>query len=150
MSQSDYTLIVRKNMTIAFENNVALFRKEWKFASREIAHAFYTKLTEEVFAKIKTFEPSLPVIRLHSNLHWDETLVHGYFTPYGKQLSIEDESELLRIMVRVAEVVLALHNLGVIHNDIRWDNIVKTDDDICIVDFDDAFCFLSHSPNAPH
>ena len=144
----DYTLIVRKKMTIAFENNIALFRKEWIFASREIAHAFYTKLTE-VFAKIKTFEPSLPVIRLHSNLHWDETLVRGYFTPYGKQLSIEDESELLRIMVRVAEVVLALHNLGVIHNDIRWDNIVKTDDDICIVDFDDAFCFSESQPKCP-
>jgi len=144
----DSALLVHKKMAIAFENNIALFRKEWKFGSSEIARAFCTKLTQ-VFAKIKTSETPLPVIQLHSNLCLDEALVHGYFTPYGKQLSVENESALLQIVLRVAEVVLALHNLGVIHNDIRWDNIVKTADDICIVDFDDAFCFSESQPKCP-
>lgn len=145
----DNQLQVGRKMAVAFENNVPLFRKEWKFNNTDAATAFHSKLTN-VFNQVGSVDPSvLCLMRLHSRLVLDEAVVHGYFTPYGKPLSVRTEHGLLSVVRNIAIAVELLHDLRVVHNDIRWDNIVSVDNGICIVDFDDAVCLSEDHPTCP-
>lgn len=69
----------------------------------------------------------------------------GFFKPYGFHLHINSPDQLRTAVVRVAHAVQFLQSIGVVHNDIRWENIGAADvpqsgkpPRVLLFDFDDA------------
>ncbi len=51
--------------------------------------------------------------------------IHLEFTPVGYMTIPEDEDELRDTIRDVLNVVKNLHTNGIVHRDIRWENIIK-------------------------
>ena len=90
----------------------------------------------------------------------NDIAIKGSFVPYGQLLTLNTAKEVLLCVVAVARTLAQLHALGVVHNDIRWDNIVEYQadeleaDDVeevkyIIIDFDDAFTLTQGSDLCP-
>ena len=135
---------------------------EWKFRSEPNLLLMLHRL-QAVFDLIKE-HPTLNCLRLFGahGIHEVENdlAIKGSFVPYGQLLMLNTAKEVLLCVGAVARTLAQLHAVGVVHNDIRWDNIVQYQadeveaDDVeevkyIIIDFDDAFTLTEGSDLCP-
>lgn len=136
---------------------------EWKFRSESDLRSMLRRL-QAVFDLIKV-QPTLSCMRLFGahEIHKaeDALSLKGSFVPYGQLLTLNTAREVLLCVIAVARTLALLHALGVVHNDIRWDNIMQYQADeveageeeeevkYFIIDFDDAFTLTQSSDLCP-
>ena len=135
---------------------------EWKFRSEPDLPLMLCRL-QAVFDLIKE-HPTLNCMRLFGTreIHKVENalVIKGSFVPYGQLLVLNTTKEVVLCVIEVARTLSQLHALGVVHNDIRWDNIVQYQADeveageveevkYIIIDFDDAFTLTQDSDLCP-
>jgi hypothetical protein len=75
--------------------------------------------------------------------------VNSHFIPFGNRVLIQNGQQLLTCVLTIARAVwhkALIHSIGIIYNDIRWDNAMESDDDVSfLVDFDDAHCLSNEA-----
>ena len=136
--------------------NVIYFHKEWTFPLTCIdrAQIFYQKL-QLIFTRLQNHRSFVHLSNV-SRFGIDENVVKATFEPYGIRVPISAINELLYYVLQICEALMLLHSEGVIHNDIRWDNILLPrvgEKQIFLIDFDDAFIMEnpdSRCPPIPH
>jgi serine/threonine protein kinase len=47
--------------------------------------------------------------------------------------------QLTQAVLSISKAVLLMHSAGIVHNDIRWDNVIVHNNDYILIDFDDAY-----------
>jgi serine/threonine protein kinase len=57
----------------------------------------------------------------------------------------ENPSESMNIIISMIEIVEALHNLNIVHRDIKMDNFIVVDKKLLLIDF--LFCIDAHGQN---
>jgi hypothetical protein len=65
--------------------------------------------------------------------------VRAKFSPFGipKEIAFDSLNEAKKAMLHVTMAVQALHSAGLVHNDIRWPNVVRTvSGEFMLVDYD--------------
>jgi hypothetical protein len=142
---------IKKVMSTVMMSNVPVFRKEWYFRNPADAGRFVARLSN-IFETLNHVPvPSTTTFRmvLHDALHHsteDPCVVKGNFVPFCLKFKITDESHLLAIVLDIALQVKFLHDNSVVHNDIRWDNIMQYGAKFILVDYDDAFTVSNDQP----
>jgi hypothetical protein len=143
-------VIVEKSLLI--RNNV-YFQKTWKFRTEDVANIFFNRM-DRIFGKLQD-HPCFVHLSSDFHFHVDKDLtVKAVFEPYGNRIVISDLKELIYYSIQICEALKQLHSLGIVHNDIRWENILtqKVDGqekEIFLIDFDDAFELESPTSKCP-
>jgi hypothetical protein len=143
-------VIVEKSLLI--RNNV-YFQKTWKFRTEDVANIFFNRM-DRIFGKLQD-HPCFVHLSSDFHFHVDKDLtVKAVFEPYGNRIVVSDLKELIYYFIQICEALKQLHSLGIVHNDIRWDNILtqKVDGqekEIFLIDFDDAFELESPTSKCP-
>ena len=142
-----------RKMDTVIVSNVPVFRKEWVYhglSGTDKAELFYDRikkvfetLTQESSPNELTF--MVPFEPIHKSNH----IVKAHFIPFGNRVLIQNEQQLLTCVLTIARAVQHLHSIRIIHNDIRWDNIMEFDGRHFLVDFDDAYCLSNETPSCP-
>ena len=92
---------------------------------------------------------SITFMSLFEPIHVSENGVKAHFVPFSKQVLIQNEQQLFTCVSNIARAVQHLHSIGIIHNDIRWDNIMESGGIHLLVDFDDAYYLADEISTCP-
>jgi hypothetical protein len=142
-----------RSMSIVIISNTTTFRKEWQFRNAPQQAAEFALRMSNVFRLLSTraFPERLTFMTLFDAVSCPvgSFTVKAHFIPFGKRVLILDEMELLRAIRDIVLALQYLHHIGIVHNDIRWDNIMKSEVSYFLVDFDDAYILSEESPMCP-
>ena len=89
---------------------------------------------------------------LFEPMHMTENVVKAHFVPFAKRVEIQNEQQMLTCVSTIARAVQYLHSIGIIHIDIRWDNIMQSGGIhflVWQVDFDDAYYLAAETSTCP-
>ena len=145
-TSTHYCKKIMKKVTI---NKSLVFEKKWIFTKLEDAEELCNRLIE-VFKQMST-KPDL-LFRFYNNFSPikfdpdDKSIVKGFFQPYGESLLITTLSEAIKLLLDISKSVKLLIELGIIHHDISFENIMKYKDNYFLVDFDEAIAINSICP----
>jgi len=142
-----------RKMGTVIVSNQPVFRKEWVYhgsSATEQAASFYNRM-QNVFIRLseKGGPDGLTFMCLYEPMHVTENVVKAHFVPFAKRVEIQNEQQLLTSVLTIARAVQHLHSIGIIHNDIRWDNIMQSDGIHFLVDFDDAYYLADETSTCP-
>jgi hypothetical protein len=142
-------VIVKKSLLI---RNKVYFQKTWKFRNEAVATKFFDRM-DRIFGTLQ-HHPCFVHLSTDFRFHLDKDLtVKAVFEPYGNRVVVSDLKELIYYFIQICEALKQLHSLGIVHNDIRWDNILTQKVDgqakIFLIDFDDAFMLESPTSKCP-
>ncbi len=130
---------------IAVDHNVPVVSKKWVFVAEGKANAFMDRM-RSIFAELLSVENHHhKFIYLHNNMIQiknNNNEVLAQFRPFGFHFHPANVDELLHALVEVTFIIEDLQNVRIIHQDIRWDNLIVVRDGNCsyivLIDFDDA------------
>jgi len=126
-----YEVISRKNDTSITITPKKIIKKV-HIDDREPA---YKSFFEEFYSKIF---PQLGEYRLLLSKFYKKW-IHLEFAPVGYKTIPENENELKKAIQNVLNVVKILHENGIVHRDIRWENVIKlTNGGWILIDFEEA------------
>jgi hypothetical protein len=145
---------------IRMNDNVEVFYKKWKFNNQEIADQFELRqqtIFDRLLTRTDISNPQFIFLKARGDgqrlvTRKDETTVKASFLPIGETpvvlLSVDS---LIVALLRITEAVAHLEAVNIVHNDIRWANILKLPDTerYCLCDFDDAFPLSEEVPFCP-
>jgi len=120
-------------------DRITMLHKKWEFHNAEEASIFHTRIAN-VQAHLHNVDDMFHATQL--TLHDNHKDVSGYFLPVGKIPDCSSAQNVIRIVIAVAKQVQLLISLRIVHNDIRWPNIIESSTisgKYYLVDFDDAF-----------
>jgi hypothetical protein len=141
---------VTTTVSILIIQNAPVFKKEWLFRSNDQREEFRLRLGT-VFERINSLPDSVLLMKLQDTLHVPprSNSLRGYFVPFGNYVYIHDEASLLNVVISLARSLRVLHGAGIVHNDIRWDNVMESGGRFFFIDFDEAFVLTDESPWCP-
>lgn len=117
----------------------AVVRKTWALPSQDELTREYERMSRVIIA-LK--EEDTPGYYWNDILNFtkgtSEHVLSALFWPCGDNRLPKDPGEVLFASKCIAEAVRELHKRGIVHNDIRWANIVKHNGRWILIDFDDA------------
>jgi hypothetical protein len=151
---------IEKKISVVVHDREPIVEMKWTLRNRAQMEAMLARLGC-VFACIDRLQDSTGYIRivpeLGLHISQDATLIEfkGFFSPYGQQLRLASFKDVIDAVSSVAASLGQLHIVGVIHNDVRWANIVQLTNSAdasvkyVIIDFDDAFVLNETTPVCP-
>lgn len=120
-----------------------MVEKVWKFRNEETAKQFQQRMTL-IFAAINNklpFQVLAPGFKITSG---DERSVKAFFVPSGERCSITTVSDAVNCISDMVNTLRVLKEVGVVHRDIRLNNIVAVSHEhegrktYVLIDFDEA------------
>jgi hypothetical protein len=122
-------------------NSMKLVEKVWRFRDEETANEFQQRMTL-IFEAIKNklpFQVLPPGFKITSG---DERFVKAFFVPSGEPCSITTVSDAVNCISDMVNTLRVLKEAGVVHRDIRLNNIVEVSCEdrkmYVLIDFDEA------------
>ena len=148
-------LLHGRNVTIEKKicalNGAAVFHKCWTFSNDSDATAFLC-LQRKIFNTLKTLNsPSFVHESEGSSFHFSDdntSVIKVYFSPWGQKCVIETLDQLIQAVLSISKAVKLMHSVGIVHNDLRWDNVILHKKNYVLIDFDDAY-ILSENDFCP-
>ena len=132
-------------------NGAAVFHKCWTFINDSKATAFLY-LQQKIFNTLKTLNcPSFVHESEGSSFHRsddDTSVIKVYFSPWGQKCVFETLDQLIQAILSISKAVKLMHSVGIVHNDLRWDNVILHNKNYVLIDFDDAY-ILSENDFCP-
>ena len=149
-----YGKMVRITKKIASINQRAVFQKSWKFSTNQEAKIFLES-QKHVFQLLKSKKSFIQESKEYGFCcdAKDKSLVKVCFEPFGEMVGIYTANDLLTAVLSISKAVSVLHSNRIVHNDIRWDNVIVYKSDYILIDFDDAFILsdtVGSCPSLPH
>ena len=59
-----------------------------------------------------------------------------YSMALGETLTL---NEIIEAVLSISKAVKLMHSVGIVYNDIQWDNVIVHNNDYILIDFDDAY-----------
>ena len=137
--------------TVIVQNQPVL-KKEWLLFTSSVEQEAFQRRLGTVFECIKSLPDSdVLLMKLQGELHVppSSSTLRGYFVPYGKLIQVPDEASLVSVVICLARSLRVLHGAGIVHNDIRWDNVMEDGGKFFLVDFDEAYVLTDGSARCP-
>ena len=143
--------LVRKDMSVVVVSSVPCFEKQWAFIN-SVAATNMVNQYERIFKILDKFPADVLCLRQHVPVHIRAgklNVAMGIFTPYGSACVNVGGEQLIKLVLHIAEFIQLLHQHSIVHNDIRWANIMCHEGSYFLVDYDDAFLINSEHPLSP-
>jgi len=159
MERCQIELGMTKEISVLVHEGEPIVEMRWSLRNSAQMYAMLTRMVA-VFGRIDTLPCDVGCMRLVRPLGLHKTdddikmEFKGFFSPYGQQLRLATVKEVVCAVASVATCLEQLHGVGVVHNDIRWDNVVQlTNEDASVkyivIDFDDSYVVQESAPRCP-
>ena len=137
--KSNDTIFCSEQTTSFIMNQAKLMlHKKWKFRELTCLTSFFARLSK-VKEKLATSDKLMHFTQLSEN---DVNEVSAYCLPVGSPVLLNTVQDVIKSVIGVAKQVKLLIGLDIVHNDIRWANVVIDNEsgECFLIDFDDAQC----------
>ena len=128
-----------QSTSIIVDDKKLTVEKKWSFHNPDDVKPFLVRM-DTIKRQLATCADLYQCVKM--SVYEDElSTVRGYYRPVGKPVLFSTFADLLDCIIAIAGQVKILISIGVVHNDIRWDNIVRhstLDGIYFLIDFDDA------------
>jgi hypothetical protein len=126
---------VRCSVEIVVHDGEPMVEKQWTFPTAADCDKFHTRMTS---ISTKLGDNSLLQFQQISKYDDNALKVRAYFKPVGAPCYFTTVREVVFCVKAIAEQVEKLIAEHVVHNDIRWANIVAFGGSFLLIDYDDA------------
>jgi hypothetical protein len=141
---------LRKCLSVLVEDNEPVLVVKWFFIGNDAANRMQTffQAQQEIFHVLQTRQDAAHQLRSKDRLCPFKILSEsedirvgfkGILVPYACPIRPNTIKDMVAILIDVCEELNWLHQNRIVHNDIRWENIMEFNGRVCIVDYDDAF-----------
>jgi hypothetical protein len=146
--------VISWEVDISVEHNTPLVKKTWRFTTPDNATMFFARM-RAVFDTLATIpNHQQKFIYLHGNILKivENTIVSAVFRPWGIPFDAMNVNvdEFVGGLLQIAQTIRDLQAVHIIHNDIRWENIIVVREQqhshFMLIDFDDAVQVTDDNP----
>ena len=119
---------------VGIHQGSACFVKEWAFKTRSKSASFFYNQSE-----ISKVLPKSPYLMQYITVTHDLQLVRAKFIPFAIPWRVEFKNivSVKKCLGHIFSAIKLLHEANLVHNDLRWDNIVMdTNENYVLVDYD--------------
>ena len=119
---------------VGIHQGLACFVKEWTFKTLGASASFY----EHQF-QLSNSLPESPYLMKYISVTRDIDIVRAKFSPFAIPALVQFENIVCvkKCLSQISLAVKELHAAGLVHNDLRWDNVVlDTNSNYILVDYD--------------